>query len=73
MSVTPEPEDKFLCPAAVEALSSLSRTTIWRLVKRGDFPAPVRLSPGRIGWRRSSLATWMEGRDLCAAASAEAA
>ena len=26
------------------------RTTIWRWVKQGDFPPPVKLSPGCSRW-----------------------
>ena len=44
-------------PEVVE-VTGLSKTTIWRRVKSGDFPPPVRLG---------SLATrsvgWREGRD----------
>lgn len=27
-----------------------SRTTLWRQCKRGNFPSPVKISPGRVGW-----------------------
>ncbi|WP_153400366.1 AlpA family phage regulatory protein [Pseudomonas sp. FSL R10-1339] len=26
--------------------TSLSRTTLWRVMKNGQFPRPVRISPG---------------------------
>jgi predicted DNA-binding transcriptional regulator AlpA len=35
---------------------SSTRTYIHRLVKRGDWPAPIQLTPnGRIFWRRSEV------------------
>lgn len=31
-------------------ITGLSRTTIWRHIREGKFPAPVRLGPNAIGW-----------------------
>ena len=42
-------------------LVSLSRTTLWRLEQRGEFPKKVLLSPMRKGYRTSDLSEWMEG------------
>ena len=48
---------------AVLALIGLSRTSLWRRVCAGDFPAPVRLG-GRgsraVGWRRADVERWLE-------------
>ena len=48
---------------AVLALIGLSRTSLWRRVRAGDFPAPVRLG-GRasraVGWRRADVERWLE-------------
>lgn len=35
--------------------TSLSRSTIYRLVAEGKFPNPVKISARRIGWRESDL------------------
>ena len=47
---------------AVLELMGLSRTTLWRRRKAGDFPAPVRLG-GRgsraVGWRRTDVERWL--------------
>lgn len=32
--------------------------TIWRWVKIGEFPQPVKLSPGCTRWRLSDVLTW---------------
>ncbi|WP_081501793.1 helix-turn-helix transcriptional regulator [Pseudomonas sp. GM60] len=40
--------------------TSLSRTTLWRLMKTGHFPRSVRISPGRVGWRESAIISWQE-------------
>lgn len=42
--------------------TGLSRTTRWRLARRGDFPAPRQLSPGAIGWLADEIDEWMESR-----------
>ena len=41
---------------------ALSRTTIWRLCRAGDFPKPVRLSPGRVGWLEAEIDRWLAAR-----------
>ena len=32
----------------------LDRSTIWRMVRDGTFPPPIRLTPSRNGWRLSA-------------------
>ena len=36
----------------------VSRPTIWRWVERGQFPSPVKLSPGCTRWSVKSLLSW---------------
>ncbi len=48
----------------VQDITGLSRTTIWRLERSGDFPARVTLCPGRVGWRHSDVMEWMHDRYL---------
>ena len=40
----------------------LSRTSLWRMVKAGDFPAPIRLSARAVGWRVGDVQRWLESR-----------
>jgi len=42
----------------VLGITSFSRATLWREIKRGRFPKSVSLSAGRVGWRESAVATW---------------
>ncbi|MFB3111810.1 MAG: helix-turn-helix transcriptional regulator [Gemmatimonadales bacterium] len=37
-----------------------SRTTLWRDVRAGRFPAPVKVGPNRIGWLESEIEDWQE-------------
>lgn len=55
-------EDRLLPWRLVKELTGLSRTTAWRLQKSGDFPAPLVISPGRVGWRASDLEAWKATR-----------
>lgn len=54
--------ERLLPWAEVRELTGLSRTTVWRRQKAGDFPAPVVISPGRVGWRESEIVAWARSR-----------
>ena len=44
----------------IERELGISRTTIWRLVKAGTFPPPLRITSKAIAWRRSDIEAWQE-------------
>ena len=51
--------------AEVLEVVGLSRTTIWRRVQAGDFPAPIRLGPAgsrAVGWRSEEVEEWVRSR-----------
>ncbi|MHC5193231.1 helix-turn-helix transcriptional regulator [Pseudomonas frederiksbergensis] len=52
--------DRFLKEREVIEVTTLSHATLWREVKKGAFPKPVRISPGRVGWRESAIANWQQ-------------
>lgn len=54
--------DKVLTVDQVFELHPVSRATRWRMVQRGEFPKPIRLSPGRVGWREIDVRAWLEAR-----------
>jgi len=39
-------------------LTSLSKSTIYRLVKRGEFPPPLKIGDQCSRWRREDLKQW---------------
>lgn len=41
---------KFRPPRAVWEQLGISRTTLHRMVERGEIPKPVRISKGRVGF-----------------------
>lgn len=51
--------ERILSTQEVQHITNLSRTTIWRMEKSGKFPARVRLSSTRIGWRSSDIQNWI--------------
>lgn len=57
-----EEDYKLFRPCDVFKLTTLSRTTIWRLRKLSDFPAPVQLSRGRVAFRRREILAWLRDR-----------
>ena len=56
------PEQAILRWRDVIRMVRLSRVTIWRRMKDGDFPKPVRLGGPRsraVGWRRTDIDRWL--------------
>jgi excisionase family DNA binding protein len=53
---------QFLTPKAVCKLTSLSRSTLDRLVAANKFPQPIPLTERRMAFRDDQVAEWMEGR-----------
>jgi len=46
----------------VQRITGLSKATLWRLVKTGDFPRPIKLSERAVGWKASEIDAWIESR-----------
>ena len=43
-------------------LTGLGRSTVYRWIADGSFPAPVRLGPRVVAWRLSDLDRWTQSR-----------
>ena len=56
------PQDKILRAQEVQQIVGLSRSTIWRLERKGSFPARVSLGVSSIGWLKSDIETWVKTR-----------
>ena len=52
--------DKIIRVKEVLGLTGLSRTTLWRLEKKGQFPARLPLSAGSVGWRLREVEKWID-------------
>ena len=54
--------DPVLTWQQLRTLIPLSRPQVWKLRQTGAFPAPIRLSPNRVGWRQSAVRAWLDSR-----------
>ena len=54
----------------VRQLTGLSRSTVWRLEKNGQFPARRKLSANSVGWSLIELQAWMQSRSAATALAA---
>lgn len=53
---------RILRRAEVEAKTGFKRAHIYRLVKAGRFPKPVRLGVRAVGWDSAEIDQWIEDR-----------
>jgi len=54
--------ERLLSPTVVADRTSLSRVTLWRMMRRKEFPKSVLISPGRIAWPESEINAWIAAR-----------
>ena len=40
----------------------VSRTTLWRMVREGSFPRPVRITDRSLGYVLEAVEAWMQAR-----------
>lgn len=52
----------FLRLPEVKAITGLSKTSIYELIRNKDFPAPVRLGPRAVAWVKSEVRQWAVDR-----------
>ena len=54
--------DRFLREAEVARITGLSRTTRWRLERRGEFPRRRSISRNAVAWLASEIQAWVTER-----------
>jgi prophage regulatory protein len=61
---TPLPEDidRIIDRRELLMLVPYSFSQVTRLEAAGQFPARIRLSPGRVGWSLAELTAWIEAK-----------
>jgi len=47
---------------ALLELTNLSYTTIYRMMKRGEFPRRVQIGSRAVGWHRHEVDEWLQQR-----------
>ena len=61
-SSTDSSPERIVRAKELQELTGLSRTTIWRMERKGEFPGRVPLSGSSVGWRYSEVMEWMRTR-----------
>lgn len=60
-------EDKLITAKEVSALTTLSRTTIRKLSRKGAFPRKISLARNKVAWSAIAVQSWIDhkvkGRD----------
>ncbi|EIZ79624.1 hypothetical protein WSK_1779 [Novosphingobium sp. Rr 2-17] len=56
------PIGRFIGIEEVVAETSLSRSTIYRLIARGKFPRNVQVSEQRVAWPEKAVQAWKSQR-----------
>lgn len=59
--------EEILRKPRVLAAISMGNTWLYEAIKRGDFPAPVKLGVRAVGWRRADVEAWLASRETKAA------
>lgn len=47
----------------IPVIVPFSPATLWRKVKTGEFPSPVKLSQRITAWRVEDIRSWMQSRN----------
>lgn len=50
---------KFLRRRDVEAMTSLSKSSIYAKMANGEFPPQIKLGPRRVVWAETEIQQWM--------------
>lgn len=54
---------QILSAAQVIKKTGLSRSTLYRQARDGNFPLPVKLTERRIGWKLGDVEEWLRSRE----------
>jgi prophage regulatory protein len=55
---------RILRPPTVRARLGVSTTTLYRWVRQGLFPRPLKLGPRLTGWPEATFDAWVASRDV---------
>lgn len=61
-SLGPLPEIGFVRERELLRIVPFSHATLWRWVRSGNFPAPVKLGERITAWRTEDVRAWMASR-----------
>lgn len=58
----PHGRDRLIRLPEVESATGCKKSTIYKLLKDGSFPRPVRLSSRMVAWSEVAVQRWVQGR-----------
>ena len=53
---------RLLTRSEVERRVHLTTSSIYRLMRRGEFPLPLKIGPAAVRWRSDELEIWLDAR-----------
>ena len=56
------PDDGVVRQPQVLDVCGFGASTLWRSIRRGEFPRPLRLTQRAVGWRIRDIRAWLESR-----------
>ncbi len=56
--------ERIIRPREISKATGLSRTSIWRLEAKGEFPQRRQVGPGAVGWLASEVEDWLRSRPV---------
>ena len=59
---TQYPSDRLLKRQEVEARCGLARTSIYRMMRAGAFPKPLRVGARAVRWSETEIEQWLSKR-----------
>jgi len=60
--MTPSLQDRLLRRGEVELRCGLARTSIYRMMRAGTFPEPIKVGPRSVRWAESEIEKWVAER-----------
>ena len=46
----------------VLSLCAMSKSSLYKMIERGEFPRSVRIGHKSVAWRQSDIVNWLEDR-----------
>jgi prophage regulatory protein len=56
--------EKYYRRPAVENITGLSRSLIYEMMDRNEFPRPIRIGRRAVAWRETDIADWQAARKI---------
>ena len=53
---------KLLSYADLEVMGLGVRSTVWRMIRQNQFPAPLRIGKNKVAWPEQQILDWIDAR-----------